>query len=126
MASKKPPAEDRIRQFFEAFLSTHRAHFEQLRYSYDTNGQFPEGVNRFDHDPSEERHQWQPNSQLYWQWRRALEDFAGKMRAEKSPLDIYASLTALERRAGMGMHRAADWIRSQDFPKYYQDWCNAR
>lgn len=127
MSRKLPSPESRIASFLALFVEAHQKHFEELRYLYDDNGAFPEGINRLNPDPAGERYNWEPNNQLYWQWRSALETFAHKLREEKNPLDIYRALTALERRAGMGMYAADHWIRTQeDFPKYYRDWCTAR
>lgn len=126
MPIKTPSAEVRIAAFLALFQEAHAARFLVMSYDYDENGEFPEGINRLNPDPTGERHTWQPNTQLYWTWRRALETFASRLKEEGHPLDIYRALIALERRPGMGMHRAADWIRSQDFPKFYQDWCTAR
>lgn len=125
MGKKTIPAEDRIAQFFKMFFDQHQEKILSMRYAYEANGRFPEEVDKLDPDHRQERHTWQPNTVLYWEWRRALENFAIEMRMQGHPLDLIRALTAIERRAGVGRAGAVKWMKDQDFPRYFKDWCTS-
>lgn len=122
MAAKQLPAEDRILAFYRAFVARYEAEVLALRYLYDENGQWPKKVNKLDPDPAGEKHTWQPNTVLFWEWRTRLDDFARELRDNNDPLDPYRAFIAQERRKGMGRDKAFEWIHAQDFPGYFKDW----